>query len=71
MEFKIFRTCDTFRIRKMVVELFHDGMAIDRTRMFGCFFPRLKLSRKMFAWRLQARKNRMLLSGEIQVQAMK
>lgn len=31
---RIYRDCDTLRLRKMVIELFHDGKLVHRTRMF-------------------------------------
>jgi hypothetical protein len=31
---KIYRDCDTLRLRKMVIELRHEGVLVHRTRMF-------------------------------------
>lgn len=33
-KFIVFRDCDTIRLRKIVVELYRDGMLIHKTRLF-------------------------------------
>lgn len=36
---KIYRSCDTLRLRKVVVEIYNDkGILLDKTRMFGVIF---------------------------------
>jgi len=50
MEFVVSRDCDTLRLRKVVVELCHEGNVLDKTRMFG--WP-------LFAKRVEWRKKRM------------
>lgn len=51
-EFRVHRDCDgrSFRIRKVVIELFFEGKLVDRRRMFGLFggaFFVKRLTRKM------------------------
>jgi hypothetical protein len=46
MDWRIYRNCDTLRLRKLVIELYHhDGRLIDRRRMFA--FPFFNLSRRL------------------------
>jgi hypothetical protein len=53
---KIYRDCDTLRLRKIVVELYESGELIHRSRMFynwlfPCLFP-IRLARRQ-RWMLK------------------
>lgn len=37
---KIYRDCDSLRLRKVVIELYHDGKLVHKTRMFMRLLPR-------------------------------
>lgn len=48
MEFFIYRDCDTLRLRKWVIELSNgSGDCLDKRRMFGGLFFKLRLRMKM------------------------
>lgn len=49
MRFRVYRDCDVFRLRKIVIELFDgdDGRLLDRRRMFGGFLFTVRAHGKM------------------------
>jgi hypothetical protein len=70
MEVKVYRNSDTLRLRKVVVEIWHDGHLLNRSRMmvWGPFTP--LLSRLTFAWRLQRRIKTMQKTCGVMLNAM-
>lgn len=69
-KYNIYRDSETWRIRKVVIELFHDGKLINRSRMmvWGPFTP--LLSRLTFKWRLGLRMKNMKKTAEIMLAKM-
>lgn len=48
--FRVYRDCDSWRLRKVVLELWVEGELMDRRRMFGLFgsaFFKRRLKRKL------------------------
>lgn len=56
--FVVYRDCDTLRVRKVVIELYHNDRLVDRRRMFA--FP-------LFTKRLKRKQRRMLKLGAVMV----
>jgi hypothetical protein len=48
MNFKVYRDCDSLRLRKIVVEIYSlKGDLLDRSRMFGGLFLSYRLSKRI------------------------
>ena len=66
MRFEVKRDCDTFRLRKIVIEIYsqNGGYLLDRTRMFGVIFNTEK-SRERLRRKINRRIARRVLKAQV------